>query len=83
MQALKRHSVGVAFLASVRHKLPLLPKTLPRKNPTCQCCCFAVVSKLPIKRLTRATRGMGRASSPPSSKFRPAVYFILCAAKLT
>jgi hypothetical protein len=39
------------------------------KRPTCHTGTFAVVSELPIKRLTQATHCLGRACSPRSKHF--------------
>lgn len=65
----------MAFLAFAKHIDPYCTAVLFRDgsavfeafslyDPTCHWCGFAVVSKLPIERLTQATWSMGRASSP-------------------
>jgi hypothetical protein len=57
-----------AHRASVLSTPGLLPKAVPPKSPTCHSVAFPVLSELPIKRLTQATRGLGRACSPQSQK---------------
>jgi hypothetical protein len=79
---LKRHSYGWRFvrlaasfgglspssLCRSRSLPASLPKAVPHQTSTCHRGTFPVVSELPIKRLTRATRVWGRASSPQSKE---------------
>jgi hypothetical protein len=53
-----------------------VPYSLFPRFGSCQSSRFAVVSNLPIKRLMRATRCLGRASSPPSQQIRRPVHFL-------
>jgi hypothetical protein len=60
----KRHSFEWRFV--LQGYAGVIPDPNVATNSSCQPVAFAVVSKLPITRLTRATRFSGRASSPPS-----------------
>ena len=59
-------------LISTKHPGVTVTKEVYRPaTNTCHGFSFAVVSELPIKRLTRATQESGRASSPPSKQISP------------
>jgi hypothetical protein len=62
----RRHQTSLR--AGVPSSADLLPKAVPPRTPTCHWVAFPVLSELPIKRLTQATRGLGRACSPQSQE---------------
>jgi hypothetical protein len=62
----RRHQTSLR--AGVPSSPGLLPKAVPPRTPTCHWVAFPVLSELPIKRLTQATRGLGRACSPQSQE---------------